>query len=55
MVRVANLVSVPALNDAVSSQYSEGCYATWDAQINSLIATVTGSARPVEKDRLSED
>jgi hypothetical protein len=30
MVRVANLVHVPALHDAVSSQYSEGCFATWD-------------------------
>ena len=55
MVRVANLVSVPALHEAISSQYSEGCFATWDAQIHALITTVTGSARPVVKDRLSDD
>lgn len=55
MVRVANLAHVPALDEAVASQYSEGCFATWDPQINGLIATVTGSARPVEKDNLTDD
>jgi hypothetical protein len=55
MVSVANLVNVPAVHDAVSSQYSEGCFATWDPKLNALIATVTGSARPVEKDNLTED
>jgi hypothetical protein len=55
MVSVANLVNVPAVHDAVSSQYSEGCFATWDPQLNALIATVTGSARPVEKDNLTKD
>jgi hypothetical protein len=55
MVRVANLVSVPALHEAISSQYSEGCFATWDPQLQGLITTVTGSARPVVKDRLSDD
>jgi hypothetical protein len=55
MVEVGRLVNVPALHDAVSSQYSEGCFATWDPVLNSLIATVTGSARPVEKDNLTED
>ncbi|HZD58630.1 MAG TPA: hypothetical protein VE136_17995 [Anaerolineales bacterium] len=55
MVRVANLAHVPALDEAVASQYSEGCFATWDPNIHALIATVTGSARPVEKDNLTED
>jgi hypothetical protein len=55
MVRVANLVNVPLLDAAISSQYSEGCFATWEPGIGALIATVTGSARPVEKDRLTED
>jgi hypothetical protein len=55
MVRIADLVDVPAVNDAVSSQYSEGCYATWDPQLNGLIATITGSARPVDKDNLTDD
>lgn len=55
MVRIANLVSVPALDGAVSSQYSEGCFATWEPKINALIATVTGSARPVDKFKLTHD
>lgn len=55
MVRVSDLVTVPALSDAISSQYSEGCFATWDADINALLATITGSARPVAKDNLTDD
>lgn len=55
MIRIAKLTHVPALDEAVASQYSEGCFATWDPMIGALIATVTGSARPVEKDNLSDD
>jgi hypothetical protein len=55
MVQVNQLVNVPAVHEAVSSQYSEGCYATWEPALNALIATVTGSARPVDKDKLTED
>lgn len=55
MVRIADLVNVPAIADAVASQYSEGCFATWDATLQGLIATITGSARPVDKDNLSDD
>ncbi len=55
MVRIADLVQVPAVADAVASQYSEGCFATWDPEIHALIATVTGSARPVDKDNITED
>ena len=55
MVRIADLVSVPALGDAVASQYSEGCFATWDPVLGALVATVTGSARPVDKDNITDD
>ncbi|NOX61034.1 MAG: hypothetical protein GXP42_03680 [Chloroflexi bacterium] len=55
MVRINDLVSVPAVAGAVASQYSEGCFATWDPHIQALIATITGSARPVDKDNLTED
>ena len=55
MVVVNNLVNAPAVHEAVSSQYSEGCYATWEPMLNALITTVTGSARPVDKYNLSED
>lgn len=55
MVRVERLAAVPALDGVVASQYSEGCFATWDLQIDALVATITGSARPVEKARLTDD
>jgi hypothetical protein len=55
MIRIADLVSVPALGDAVASQYSEGCFATWDPTIEALVATVTGSARPVDKGNITDD
>ena len=55
MVRIADLVQVPAVADAVASQYSEGCFATWDPTLGVLIATVTGSARPVDKGSITDD
>jgi len=48
-------VQVPAVNEGVARQYSEGCFATWDPSINALVATVTGSARPVHKGKLTDD
>lgn len=55
MVRIEDLVNVPAVSDVVSSQYSEGCFATWAPEISGLITTVTGSARPVQKDQITEE
>jgi hypothetical protein len=55
IVRVADLVQVPAIGDAVAEQYSEGCFATWEPHLGVLIATITGSARPVNKDNITED
>jgi len=55
MVRVADLVQVPALHEAVADQYSEGCFATWEPALGALVATVTGSARPVDKGKISDD
>lgn len=55
MVQVTNLATVPSVSDAISSQYSEGCFATWELKLESLITTVTGSARPVVKDNLTDD
>jgi len=55
MVQVGTLVNVPTLNNVIANQYSEGCYATWDADLGVLLTTVTGSARPVAKDQLTED
>lgn len=55
MIRISDLVHVPVVNESVSSQYSEGCFATWDVSLDGLIATVTGSARPVDKGNISDD
>jgi hypothetical protein len=55
MVRVADIVEVPAIGATVAEQYSEGCFATWEPRLEALIATITGSARPVDKDNITED
>lgn len=55
MVRVSDIVEVPAVDAAVAEQYSEGCFATWEPRLDALIATITGSARPVDKDNISDD
>lgn len=55
MVRIGDLVQVPAVAEGVARQYSEGCFATWDPTLNALIATVTGSARPVDKAAITDD
>jgi hypothetical protein len=55
MIRIANLVNVPAVSDSVADQYSEGCFATWDPTLDALVATVTGSARPIDKDNITDD
>jgi len=55
MVRVADIVKVPAVGASVAEQYSEGCFATWEPQLEALVATITGSARPVDKDNITED
>jgi hypothetical protein len=55
MVRIADLVHVPSVGDAVAEQYSEGCFSTWDPVLGALVATVTGSARPVDKTNISEN
>ncbi len=53
MLRIVDLVPVPGLNDSIADQYSEGCFATWDTHLPALIATITGSARPVDKGNIS--
>ena len=55
MIRIADLVKVPAVSDAIASQYSEGCFTTWDPHVSGLLATVTGSARPVDKGNIHDN
>lgn len=54
MVRIADLVDVPALTDAVAKQYSEGCFGTHEPLISAQVVTVTGSDNPVEKAGIGE-
>jgi hypothetical protein len=54
MIQVSQVAEVPGFSDAISQQYSEGCFATWDTQINGLLTTITGSARPVRKENITD-
>jgi len=55
MIRIPDLVHVPTVGSAVASQYSEGCFATWEPMLGGLITTVTGSARAVDKSSITDD
>jgi len=55
MIRIGDLVQVPAVGDSIANQYSEGCFVTWEPEFEALVATVTGSARPVNKGNLTDD
>lgn len=54
MIQVSEVAEVPGFSDAISQQYSEGCFATWDPRIDGLLSTITGSARPVRKENISD-
>ena len=54
-VLISDLVDMPAVTEGVASQYSEGCFSTWEPGLDALIATVTGSARPVDKGDITSD
>jgi hypothetical protein len=54
MIKVSQLAEIPGFSDAISSQYSEGCFATWDTRLNGLLTTITGSARPVRKENITD-
>lgn len=54
MIQVSQLAEIPGFSEAISSQYSEGCFATWEPQIPGLLTTITGSARPVRKESITD-
>jgi hypothetical protein len=54
MIKVSQVAEIPGFSEAISQQYSEGCFATWDTQINGLLTTITGSARPVRKENITD-
>ena len=55
MVRIKDLIRVPAVSDSLAAQYSEGCFATWDTNLSAMITTVSGSTRPATKGNISDD
>lgn len=55
MVRIADLVDVPAITGAIASQYSEGCFGTHDPLLGAQVVTVTGSTHEVEKACVQQD
>jgi hypothetical protein len=54
MIHVSDVAEIPGFSDAISQQYSEGCFATWDVEIGGLLTTITGSARPVQKENITD-
>ncbi|HSB02655.1 MAG TPA: hypothetical protein VLE49_18535 [Anaerolineales bacterium] len=54
MIHVSDVAEIPGFSEAISQQYSEGCFATWDVQLNGLLTTITGSARPVRKENITD-
>jgi hypothetical protein len=54
MIHVSDVAEIPGFSDAISQNYSEGCFATWDPQIDGLLTTITGSARPVRKENITD-
>lgn len=55
MVRIADLIGLTRLSDAVASQYSEGCFGTWDTKLGAMVVTAAGSSQPVNKSRISKE
>ena len=54
MIKVSQVAEIPGFSEAISQQYSEGCFATWEPKINGLLTTITGSARPVRKENITD-
>lgn len=55
MIRIDNLIGLPSLSDALASQYSEGCFGTWDTELGAMIVTAAGSSQPVNKSQITKE
>lgn len=55
MVRISDLIGLISLSDAVASQYSEGCFGSWDPELGAMIVTAAGSSQPVNKSHISKE
>ena len=54
-VYVEKLLGFRGVSDAISAQYSEGCYAAFDPDISGLVITASGSSRLVDKRSIGRD
>jgi hypothetical protein len=54
-VSVVKLLGFRGVGETISAHYSEGCYATYEPRISSLLTTATGSARFVDKRSIQRD
>jgi hypothetical protein len=54
MIKVSQVAEIPGFSDVISNQYSEGCFATWEPRLDGLLTTITGSARPVRKENITD-
>jgi hypothetical protein len=52
-IYVEKLLGYRGISDAISAQFSEGCYAIYEADIPGLLTTATGSSRLVDKRAIS--
>ena len=50
---VEKLLGYRGLSDAISAQFSEGCYAVYEPELGGMITTATGSSRLVDKRSIS--
>jgi len=50
---VEKLLGYRGISDAISAQFSEGCYAVYEPDIPGLLTTATGSSRLVDKRSIS--
>ncbi len=54
-IYIEKLLGFRGISEAISAQYSEGCYAAFDPDIPGLIATASGSSRLVDKRSIRRD
>jgi hypothetical protein len=50
---IEKLLGYRGVSDAISAQFSEGCYAVYEADLQGMITTATGSSRLVDKRSIS--
>ncbi len=50
---VEKILGFRGISEAISAQYSEGCYAVYEPELGGMITTATGSSRLVDKRSIS--